>query len=296
METVLIAGGRGLIGQRLQEFLKGSGYKCLILSRKITDHTRYWDPEKGEIDENALQEADCIINLAGESIAGENWTNNRKARIISSRVKPAEFLYEKMQQSDKQTNAYLSASAIGYYGNQGSEKIFTETDKAAQDFLAQTCVKWENAAHQFEEAGIRTVILRLGVVLARGGGMLTETKKPVMRGLGAAIGNGRQYIPWVHIDDVCRAFVYALQHEDIQGVYNITAPQPVRNKAFTQQLCQKLNKPFRRIHVPAIVVRSMLGEMADLALRGSRISSEKITAKGFSFKYSKLSEAFDDLL
>ncbi len=292
MKRVLIAGGNGFLGKHLSEMLLSSGYDVSILSRGASREGRvpvfHWNPYNNELDNHIIENTDYIINLAGENISGKRWSSTRKQEIIDSRVISTNFLYKKVSEINPKLSGFISASATGYYGAVTSEKFFNETDLPGNDFLSEVCVKWEEAAGQFKKSGIRTVSLRLGVVLSNNGGALTKMSLPVKAGLGSSPGNGKQYINWIDIDDLCRLFIYAIENKSISGVYNAVAPEQIQAKHFYQILAKVLNKPLILPNIPKIVMRTVFGQMSVILLEGSRISNEKIISAGFCFNYPTL--------
>jgi hypothetical protein len=300
MGKILIAGGSGLIGQQLTNLLIADGFDVAILSRTENLNkpvkTFYWSPSKGEIDHNAFDNVSCIINLAGENIAGKRWTKTQKEKIISSRVESTNLLYQTVVKHKLNINTYISASAVGYYGAITSEKIFMENEPPYKDFLGDVCKQWEHAANQFENIGIRTFKLRTGVVFTKNGGALEKLIKPINFYLGAPLGNGKQYVPWIHIDDLCQMYLFVLKNNLLPGAYNAVAPEHVTNKELTYKLAKKLNKPILIPSVPAFALKLILGEMSKMVLYGSRVSPEKIMSSGFNFKYNTLNKALNQLL
>jgi len=283
LETVLISGGTGLVGKHLGNTLKNKGYKVVVFGR-----TNQVNLERTPVD--------YIIHLAAANIGDKRWTAKRKQLIIDSRVKTAELIYEQIKQSPTKPKAFISASAIGYYGCITSNKIFCETDSSYNDFLGNTCRLWEQSAERFENLGIRTVKLRTGVVLTQQGGALAKMIKPIRLGIGSAIGSGKQYLPWIHIDDLCGIYIKAIEDTQMRGAYNAVAPHHITNKEFTKTLAHALRKPFWFPNVPAMFMKILFGEMSDILVKGSRVSSEKIKAAGYNFTFSDLSSALKDLL
>jgi uncharacterized protein (TIGR01777 family) len=301
-ETVLITGGSGLIGSRLTEMLLAKGYKVAHLSRTKRLHSNpkvivyQWNLEKGYIDEEAIQKADYIINLAGTSVAEKRWTEHQKKLIIDSRVKALELLHQCLKKTNKKPKALISASATGFYGNQTGNILLTESDKAGTDFLAQVTVDWENATLPIQEdLAIRTVRLRIGIVLSESGGALTKIIQPIQLGLGGKLGSGRQYMPWIHIDDLCKIFLFCLENEKISGTFNAVSPFPVDNATFTKIAAKILNRPAFWV-IPAFLIRIIFGEMSSIVLTGNNVSSEKIQKAGFEFEFEKLEDALTNLL
>lgn len=299
MATILISGGTGLIGKQLCKKLKDKGYSVAILSRarrQDTDIPTYtWDLDKREIEKEAIETADYIIHLAGANIGDKRWTAKRRKLIVDSRVKSGQLIFEKLKENKNQLKAFISASAIGYYGTITTDKIFSETDPPSSDFLGETCRQWEQSADSFEKLGIRTVKIRTAVVLTKQKGALAKMITPVKLGIASAIGSGRQYLPWIHIDDLCGIYIKAIENTQIKGAYNAVAPDHKTNRDFTETLAHALKKPFWFPNVPAIAMKLMFGEMAEMLLQGSRVSSDKIKTAGYSFLFPDLKSALDDL-
>lgn len=297
MPTVLLAGGSGLIGTRLTELLHLRAYTVRLLTRNPKGPQQFaWDPARGTVDDAAFPEVDYVINLAGEGIADQRWTDDRKRAIIESRVKSARLLRDSFQRLHIQPKAYLSASAIGYYGNTGERRL-REIDPPVEDsFMVQCCQAWEQAADEVAALGIRTVKFRIGVVLAKEGGALLEFIKPLRFGVGTYFGDGRAWYSWIHRNDLCRAFIWAMENEAIEGVYNAVAPQPERNKALIQAAARAMNKNAMLVPVPAFTLRLALGEMSSVVLNSNLISAEKIQAAGFVFEYPEVSAALQHIL
>ena len=300
MDTILITGGSGLVGRNLSMKLKDKGYNVALLSRspeQSTDIKSYfWDPAKDEIDHTAITESDFIIHLAGAGIGDKRWTAGRRKDIINSRVKTADLIYRVVRETGKKVKAFITISGSNYYGTLTSEKIFNETDPPAVDFLGEVCRFWEEAADRFSESGSRIVKIRTGIVLARKGGVLSRIITPVRLGVGSPIGSGKQYVPWIHIDDLCNIFIKAIDDQNMKGAYNAAAPQDITNSDLMRSLAQELGKPFWFPAVPSFIMKIMLGKMSEILLEGSRISSEKIRSAGFNFQFPELRDAIEDLL
>ena len=300
MATILITGGRGLVGKHLCVKLQKRGYDVAILSRvkkQDTTITYYtFDLNKNEIEIEAIRTADYIIHLAGANVANKRWTAKRKQLIINSRVKTSKLIFSKIKEHNKNLKAFISASAIGYYGTITSDKIFTETDSPSNDFLGKTCQQWEKSADKFSELSIRTVIIRTGVVLTKQGGALSKMIKPGKMGFGAAIGTGNQYLPWIHIDDLCNIYLKAIEDSQMSGIYNAVAPSHTTNKEFTQILSKLLKKPYWLPNIPAFIIKLLFGKMSEILLKGSRISSDKIKQAGYNFVFPDLKKALNDLI
>ena len=291
--NILITGGTGLIGKELMDLLMESGYNVAVLSRRKGIEgvkSFYWDYEAEVLDEDAIEFADVIIHLAGEGIANKRWSAKQKQKILDSRVKTTNLLFSKSAKAKNKPRMIISASAVGFYGVENSEKVFTEKDPAGNDFLANTADAWEKSVKQFKSIGIQTVICRIGVVLSKKGGALPKMMMPVSFGLGAALGSGKQYMPWIEISDLARMFIFVLENQKTDVIFNAVGPEQISNKEFMKTLARTMNKPFFMPNVPSFVMKLLLGEMAVLLLQGNRVSSEKIQAAGFEFKYTTLEE------
>lgn len=300
MATILITGGTGLVGRFLCKKLKDKGYSVAILGRTCQKNgetpTYSWDIDKNEIEKEAIEKADYIIHLTGANISESKWTAKRKKLIIDSRVKSAQLIFEKLKENTNQVKAFISASAIGYYGTISTDKIFSETDPPSNDFLGETCRQWEQSVDRFEELRIRAVKIRTGVVLAKHGGALAKMITPIKLGIGSAIGNGRQYLPWIHIEDLCDIYIKAIEDTQMNGAYNAVAPDHKTNRDFTETLAHVLRKPFWVPNIPAIVMKIIFGKMSAMLLKGSRVSSEKIINVGYKFKFPNLEGALVNLI
>ncbi len=299
MSTVLIGGGTGLIGMRLSRWLARAGYTVLHLSRTPDPDAPFpaygWNIREGTIDQEAVERADAVINLAGAGIADRRWSPSRKALIIKSRTATARLLQEAMARSASRPAVYLSAGAIGYYGDRG-ETLLEETDEPGKGFLSESCLAWEGAARAVSELGVRTVLTRTGIVLSTRGGALAKMMPPVHFYLAPYFGTGRQWYSWIHVDDLCRIYQFALERDDLQGTFNAVAPNPERNRAFMQQLAEAMGKKALSAPVPAAALRLIFGEMADTILDSTRVSADKLQDAGFEFQYPELSEALVNLI
>jgi len=293
---ILIAGGTGLIGNRLSEMLIDLGYEVAHLSRHAAPQSQYktfkWDLDRHYIDDNVLNYADYIINLAGASVADGKWTAERKKEIIDSRVKSTRLLRDCLRETEHHVKAFISASAVGIYGNT-HDHLVTEESAHGHDFLTNVCEQWEAAAWEVRDLGIRTCILRIGVVLSDKGGALPQIAKPVKLMAGAPLGSGKQYMSWIHLDDLCRLFIQAMELPQYKGIFNAVAPNPVTNQEFTQTLAHVMHKPLIGLKVPAIGLKLVLGEMSEVVLEGQRVSSNKILCQGFTFEYPEVQGALE---
>lgn len=299
MTNILITGGTGLVGRHLCKRLQEKGYAIAILSRankKGTIPSYFWDLKTDEIEKEAIEFADCIIHLAGENIADKRWTVKRRQLIIDSRVNSGQLIFNKIKEQNKNLNVFISASAIGFYGAISSDKIFKETDFPADDFMGNTCRQWEQMTDMFKDLGIRTVKIRTGAVLTRQGGILSKMKIAVNMGVGSALGPGNQYLPWIHIDDLCGIYIKAIEDIQMEGPYNAVAPDHVTNKAFIRTFARVLKKPFWLPNVPAYTLKMVFGKMSKIFLQGSRVSADKIKQAGYIFLFPNLEDALNQLL
>jgi uncharacterized protein len=298
--SVLITGGSGLIGKHLTSLLLSAGYSVSHLSRKPGSNGNVrminWDPAKKIIDHEAIRGIDSIIHLAGANIGEKRWFEARKDEILTSRYDSAKFLFDTIKENKIFLKSFISASATGIYGNTTSERIFNETDPAGEGFLSSVCSLWEHAADLFGNSGIRTVKIRTSVVLEKNDSALSKILMPAKFGFLVRTGSGNQYMPWIHIEDLCNIYLKALRDDNIQGAYNATASQHVTHREFMKVLGRVIKKPVFPVSVPAFVLKAVLGEMSEVILCGSRVSSEKIIASGYKFQFGTLEEAFKDVL
>jgi len=298
--SVLITGGTGLIGKYLTSALLEAGYNVSHLSRGVAKpgyiRVYRWDPGKGLIDRAALDGTDYIIHLAGANIGEKRWTSERKIEIIRSRVDSAKLLHKTITESGISLKAFISASATGIYGAETSAKVFVENDPPAQDFLGSVCGQWEAAADLFQNSGIRTVKIRTAIVLEKNDSALSKLMKPANFGFLVKTGSGFQYMPWIHISDLCNIYLKAIENSGINGSFNAVAPQQVTHDDFMKILGKIMKRPVLRVPVPGFLLKLILGEMSEVILTGSRVSSDKIINSGFRFRYSMLEEALRDVL
>lgn len=298
MAIILISGGTGLVGKALSNHLLSKGHEIRILSRspKSTDRIKsfYWDVEKNEIDEKAFDSVEHIVHLAGSGIADKRWTNGRKQEIIDSRVDSIKLITSIVKKKNIQLKSFVGASAIGIYGMITSDKIYSETDKGQDDFLSQSCIQWENAYQEIQTLSNKNCIIRIGVVLSKDGGALKRLLPLFQLGLGSAVGSGKQYMPWIHIDDLVSIFHEALFN--YSGIYNAVSPEETTNQSFSKQLAKSLSKPFFIPNVPTFILKLVFGEMAKVLLEGSRVSSQKLINNGFQFQFPTLNQAIKDIV
>lgn len=297
-KQVLITGATGMIGQKLIPILLDKGYKISILSRK-TIHIKgvkvyLWNLDKSTIDPNCLSGVDTIIHLAGENIASEKWTAARKKKIINSRVLSAQLLYKTIKEQKASVKNFISASALGYYGDTG-DQIITEEHPNGQGFLALCCREWEAAVDQGLSMGIRVVKWRIGFILAHHEGALQAMDKPIRYYLGTGLGSGKQWTPWLHIDDLLNMFSDSVENQRYSGAYNACAPHPVSNLSLTKAIAKQLHRPVWPINVPEFILKIILGELSELVLNSNNASSKKLLDTGFKFKYPELDLALSDI-
>lgn len=298
--NILITGGSGVVGKHLTCKLHDLGFEVSHLSRisnpQASIPTYLWDIEQGEIEERAFEKVDYIIHLAGANIGESRWTDKRMQLIRDSRVKSAKLILKKIEKKNIPLKAFITASAIGYYGMETTDRIYKESDGPANDFLGNTCQQWESVADDFSIKGIRTVKIRTGIVLTKHGGALEKMLVPIRLGFGSPIGSGTQFMPWIHVDDLCDIFAKAIEDDRMNGAYNAVAPEFINNREFIKTITQVLKKPFWNIGAPAFFLKIIFGEMSQIILNGSRISSEKIVQTGFKFRYTNLRNALINLL
>lgn len=298
--TILIAGGTGLLGSRLSHILKEKGHSVIHLSRRKNLEAEFpayqWGLKKKTIDEEALRRADHIVNLAGAGIADGRWTEARKKLIISSRTDSADLFREAIKEKKTAAKSYISASAVGYYGHCGDQLVREDDPPGSEGFLPESVAAWEKAIGRVAKTGIRTVAFRIGIVLSTQGGALEKMLLPFKFFNGTYFGDGQMYYSWVHIDDMARMFVEAIENEKLSGYYNGVAPVPATNKEIILATKKVLGKPALILPAPAAALRLAMGEMADMVLHSTRASSEKIEKTGFQFQFPELVGAIKDLV
>lgn len=298
MKNVLIAGGTGLLGLHLSRLLRGAGYTVSHLSRRLNPDAEFpayaWDVTKGTLDTSAFSQADYIINLAGSGIADKRWTASRKRDIIESRTQSTLLLKKYLQTSTHRVKAYVSASAIGFYGERGNELV-SENSPKGSGFLAESTAAWENAIKEVEKTGVRTVAIRIGVVLSTQGGALEKMLLPFTVRTGVYFGSGEQWFSWVHIEDLCNVFAWAIENEKAKGVYNAVSPTPLSNHDLTEAIATAKGGGYLLLPAPAFGLRIAMGEMADVVLNSTKVSAQKIQNEGFQFQFPEAVAALEDL-
>lgn len=298
MLKILIAGGSGFVGRQLSQMLIQNGYEVAWLTRgKSTQNqikTFNWDIKTGFIDTQAIAFADVIVNLAGAGVADKKWTKAYKQELFDSRIKATALIAQALQKNTHRVKAYIAASAIGIYGNTTSLNA-NEDETPATNYLAQLCTDWEASTQSIAKLGIRTATVRVGVVLGLDGGFVKQVSALTNYYLGAALGSGKQYTSWIHLNDLCRMFIWLIEHENLTGIYNGVAPNPVSNKTLTKLLAKQLHKPIILPNAPAFMLNLIFGEMASMLLASQHVSAQKIIATGFNFKFDTAENALANL-
>jgi len=294
---VLITGATGMIGKALIQSLLEKNYTISTLSThpRAIPHVQVfkWDVNKKMIDRECFNGVTTIIHLAGENIAKEKWTDKRKQEIIDSRIGSIQLLLETLQQTAHQVSTFISASAVGFYGDREDE-ILNEESAPGTGFLADCCVQWENAAESAAKLGMRVVKFRTGFIIAKDEGGLPAMTQPIKLFAGAPLGSGKQWVPWIHMRDMVDMYIYALENP-ISGTFNACAPNPVTNKTLTKALGKFLHRPIWPIKVPAKAIELIMGEMSVIALMSTNTSVQKILDAGYRFQYTQLSDALSDI-
>lgn len=300
-KNVLITGGTGFIGKYLTRLLILNNFSVSIFSRSVkqnTDGISYyrWDIANHFIEEEAVLKADYIIHLAGEGIADERWTAKRKEAIVLSREKSIQLIYDVLKKHNKKLDSFVSASGVGIYGAIDGSEICTENTLVVNDFLGSTCQKWEAAADTIASLGIRTVKIRTGLVLGKDEGFLKKLTPIFKMKLGSALGSGKQYMPWIHIDDLCSIYLEAIKNSEMTGAYNAAINDNTNNEIFSKKLAKCYGYSLWLPKVPAFLIQMVLGEMALIILKGRRVSSDKIEKTGFQFRFKTLELALEDCI
>ncbi|MCH1406600.1 MAG: TIGR01777 family oxidoreductase [Schleiferiaceae bacterium] len=298
MAVFTITGATGSVGNAIVRTLQHHSHEIRVLStRKSLEMTGatsyYWNPATNEIDSDALEGADYLIHLAGATVS-KRWTASYKKHIVDSRVQGTQLLIGAVHRMKKPLKAVISASAIGYYGSDFN-RLMTEDDASADDYLASVTKTWESYTQKFKSSYTRSIQLRLGIVLDRGAGVLGQLAPLAKYGLAAPLGSGKQWSSWIHVDDLARMFVFAATQSLESGAYNAVAPAPATNKEFTKALCRSLKRPMLPIGIPAFVLKAILGEMATLALMSQKVSSDKIVTTGFTFHHTQIDKALNEI-
>jgi uncharacterized protein (TIGR01777 family) len=301
MKSILITGGTGLIGSRLVDSINKSIYSVYVLTRKKSykengvEYIR-WDPDKSILDISKIKNLYSVINLAGQSIDGSRWTKNYKKKILESRVNSTKLLYDKIKERKQLPKSFISASATGFY-KENTINPQTEDDLSGDNFLSNVVQEWEKEIKRFNSLGIRTTILRIGLVLSKDGGVLKRLYPLFKFFLGIPIGSGKQMISWIHEYDMIGIISTAIEDKKFDGIYNAVAPERVNNIEFTKSLLLALNRFSYPVFIkaPSIIVKLIFGEQSDLVLNGLNISSEKLVQSNYKLKFTELSSALSEI-
>jgi uncharacterized protein len=302
METVIITGGTGLIGTALTKLLSSRGFKVIILSRRKhgpSGNVSYvmWDLKTSYIDPEVIKSADHIVHLAGAGVADKRWTKRRKKEIVNSRVDGSKLIVKALTEIDNKVQTVVSASAMGWYGpDRKGGKPFVEADPPYHDFLGTTCKRWEESMQPVTALGKRLVFLRTAIVLSNEGGAFKEFLKPFKASVAAILGSGRQVISWIHIDDLCRMYLAAIENKEMQGPYNAAAPETITNKQLMLKIARARTRPYIAVHVPSFALKLVLGEMSVEVLKSATMSDNKIRSSGFNFIYPTIDAALNELI
>ena len=299
-KVVLITGASGLIGNYLSKLLDDNNFEVIHLVRKKVSDSKYqqfvWNVNEDFIEEEALMKTNIIIHLAGAAIADKPWTQERKKEIIDSRVLGTNFLIKKLVSLKIKLDAFVAASAIGFYGLNSIGRPFEETDKHDLGFLGDCCFQWESASSKAIDISTKFSIIRIGIVLAKEGGALPKLVQPINYFVGSALGTGKQTMPWIHIDDLCNIFFEAVTNPTMNGIYNGVSPSAATNYDLTMNVAKVLNRPLVLPKVPAFFIKFIFGELSQLVLDGAPVSAKKIIDTGFKFKFAELNDALNNLL
>ncbi|HEY0289995.1 MAG TPA: TIGR01777 family oxidoreductase [Pseudomonas sp.] len=295
---ILLTGGTGLIGRRLCRHWLSQGHQLTVWSRKPQEVANLCGAGVRGVahpDDIGTQPVDAVINLAGAPIADRPWTRKRKALLWDSRITLTEQLITWLERREQKPNVLISGSAVGWYGDGGERELNEDSPPVSEDFASRLCIAWEETAVRAEALGIRVVLVRTGLVLANEGGFLQRLLPPFKLGMGGPIGNGRQWMPWIHIEDQIAAIDFLLNREDARGPYNACAPSPVRNREFAKTLAAIVHRP-AFMPLPAVALRLLMGELSVLLLGGQRASPNRLQAAGFTFRFTDLRAALQHLL
>ena len=299
MKRVLITGGTGLVGSRLSTMLLEQGYEVRLLSRRGDLEAaipRYeWNVTTGDIDTAAFEGVDTVIHLAGAGIADKRWSKRRKKELIDSRVQSTILLAKTISDLEEKPSSVIGASAVGFYGNTGNDYV-DESSPVGRGFLSTTTQDWEQSNLTLAKmTGVRSCLLRIGIILSTKGGAMEKIMLPFKFGIGNTLGSGKQYYPWIHIDDICAQFIFLMEQKELSGIFNGVAPISETNKAITKSIGKAMGRGLI-LPVPAFMLKLILGEMSQMVLLSSRVKAEKIQAAGYEFKYPELDTAVQHLI
>ena len=294
---ILLTGGTGLIGRQLCRHWLSQGHRLTVLSRTPEKVAKICGEQVRGIalfEDLGQETVDAIINLAGAPIADRPWTSKRKALLWSSRITLTETMLAWLESRAQKPQVLISGSAIGWYGDGGERELTEKSPPVIDDFASQLCIAWEETAQRAEALGIRVILIRTGLVLSAEGGFLSRLLLPFKVGLGGPIGSGRQWMPWIHINDQIALIDFLLRQEDTSGPYNACAPKPVRNREFAKTLGSVLHRP-TFMPMPALALKVCLGELSSLLLGGQKAVPARLLEAGFTFQFTDLRAALDDL-
>lgn len=296
-DVVLITGANGLVAKHLAQKLRNEFEIRLLTRKKSAENEFEWNVTQKKIDDRAFENVKHIIHLAGAGIADKRWSAQRKKEIISSRVDSAKLLLEATKRNQIQLKTYISASGVGAYGQVTTDEIFTEKSPFGNDFLAEVVNLWEQSADEFQKESLaqRVVKLRFGMVLSEKGA-LEKMKLPIQLYVGSNLGNGKQIVPWIHIDDLVNMIEFSIKNNQVNGVYNAVSPTFSTHDDLMRTLAKTMKKPFFMPNVPSFMMKLIMGESAVLVLEGSRVSADKIQQAGFEFQYEDLEKALKNLV
>lgn len=303
MRRVIVTGGTGFIGRVLCRLLVGKGYEVIVLSRNPARVDAVlgngvkgwqWDARTADGWADAADGAYGIVNLAGDSIASGKWTTDKKRRILESRLNAGQAVREAIERVDNRPAVVIQASAIGYYGD-GGDEVLNERCPRGSGFLAEVAERWEETTKGIQSLGVRHVVIRTAIVLGKGGGFLRNVIPPFKMFLGGPSGSGRQWVSWIHIEDEAGAVAFLLEREDLDGIFNLSSPNPTRNRDFYRSLGRAIKRP-SWLRAPGLLLRMLLGEMAEeLILAGQRVLPERLLESGYEFRYPDLDPAFQEI-
>lgn len=301
MKTILITGATGLVGKALVKALLKKGYAVHYLTTRkevIVDQEKYkgfyWNINSGFIDVNCFKDADILIHLAGATVS-KRWTKKYRREIFKSRVAGSNLLFSSLRKSPHTIESFISASGISIFPNSLSQVYTEELKEKSKSFLGRVVDKWEKAAHQFSELGVSTTIIRTGVVFAKENSAIQKIAKPIQLGFGSALGSGKQYMSWIHIDDLVQLYIFLLEKE-LTGTFNAVAPKSITNKELTKLTAKQLGKSLWLPNIPVFVLKLVLGEMHEIVLESQRVSSGKVLKSGYQFQYPDINKVLKDLL
>lgn len=299
-QKVLIAGGSGMVGQFLSQYLSDHGYEVSILGRGKKDKIPYkqfvWDMKEMTIEEEAITSADHIINLAGAGIADKVWTAARKKVLVDSRVNGNELIKRVLEKTGYKPQTFIGASAIGIYGDRGNEPLTEESKPVGEGFMIECCEKWEASAQLIADLGVRTCIYRIGIVLSTKGGALEKILLSFKLGVGAYFGSGDQYYSWIHIEDLAKMFLRALQNSEMEGVFNAVGPNPVTNKELSKRIKKSLNSWALVMPAPAFILKTVMGEMSDTIFNSNKVIPKRFEEMGFDFAFPEAGAAVKNVV